>query len=119
MLEPGITVAKAIARLRAAVPLILEDQTNGRGLMRELVAEMAERLRVLDEQIRRHDQRIVRFCQAAERCRRLVEVEGVGPLIATALVAAIGNARQFKNGRALSAWALLTLGEEYRLPAAA
>jgi transposase len=31
-------------------------------------------------------------------------VEGVGPLIATALVAAIGNARQFKNGRALSAW---------------
>ena len=103
--ERGITVVKAIARLRAAVPVILEDQTNGlSGLMRELVGEMAERLRGLDEQIRCHDQRIARLCQADERCRRLVEVEGVGPLIATALVAAIGNARQFKNGRALSAW---------------
>jgi transposase len=103
--ERGITVVKAIARLRAAVPLILEDQTNGlSGLMRELVGEMAERLRGLAEQIRRHDQRIARLCQADERCRRLVEVEGVGPLIATALVAAIGNARQFRTGCALSAW---------------
>jgi transposase len=96
--ERGITVVKAIGRLRAAVPRILEDQTSGlSALMRELVAEMAERLRGLDEQIRRHDQRIARLCQADERCRRRVEVEGVGPLIATALVAAIGNARQFKN----------------------
>jgi transposase len=48
--ERGITVVKAIGRLRAAVPRILEDQTNGlSALMRELVAEMAERLRGLDE----------------------------------------------------------------------
>ena len=37
-------------------------------------------------------------------CRRLVKVEGVGPLVATAVVAAIGNTRQFTNGRELSAW---------------
>jgi transposase len=103
--ERGIMVVRAIARLRAAVPLILEDQTNGlSGLMRELVAEMAERLRGLEEQSLRHDQRIARLCQADERCRCLVEVDGVGPLIATALVAAIDNARQFKSGRELSAW---------------
>ena len=35
---------------------------------------------------------------------RLVKVEGVGPLVATAVVAAIGNTRQFTNGRELSAW---------------
>ena len=63
-----------------------------------------ERLSGLDEQILRHDQRIARLCQADERWRRLVGVEGVGPLIAKAPVAAIGNARQFKTGRALSAW---------------
>jgi hypothetical protein len=39
-----------------------------------------------------------------ERCQRLVKVEGVGPLVATAVIAAIGNARQFTNGRELSAW---------------
>jgi hypothetical protein len=94
------TPIRRVARLRAAVPLILEDQINGlTGLMREPVAEMTERLRGLDEQIRRHDQRIARFCQADERCRRLVEGESVGPRMATALVAAIGNARHFKTGR--------------------
>ncbi len=51
-----------------------------------------------------YGQRIERLCQQDERCRRLVKVEGVGPLVATALVAAIGNAQQFKNGRELSAW---------------
>jgi hypothetical protein len=69
--------------------------------MRELVGEMAERLRTLDDYIRRHDQRIARLCQKDERCQRLVKVEGVGPLIATALVAAIGNARQFKAAASL------------------
>jgi transposase len=39
----------------------------------------------------------------AERCHRLAQVEGVGPLIATALVAAVGNAREIKSGRELSA----------------
>ena len=72
--------------------------------MRELLGEMAERLRMLDDCLRPYDQRIERLCQQDERCRRLVKVEGVGPLVATALVAAIGNARQFKSGRELSAW---------------
>jgi hypothetical protein len=39
-----------------------------------------------------------------ERCWRLAKVEGVGPLTATALVAAVGNAHEFKSGRELSAW---------------
>jgi|GEM_PF-2353834 len=54
--------------------------------------------------LRQYDQRIARICQQDERCRRLVKVECVGPLVATALVAAIGNARQITNGRELSAW---------------
>jgi transposase len=98
-------VAQAIARLRAALPVILEDQSNRlSALMRELLGEMAERLRMLDDRLRQYDQRIARCCQQDERCRRLVKVEGVGPLVATAVVAAIGNARQFTNGRELSAW---------------
>jgi len=103
--ERGIIVAKAIGRLRAALPVVLADETNGlSALMRELIGQMAERLRTSDDYIRRHDQRIARLCHADERCRRLVKVEGVGPLVATALVAAIGNAHQFKSGRELSAW---------------
>ena len=103
--ERGVVVAQAIARLRAALPVILEDQSNRlSALMRELLGELGERLRMLDDRLRQYDQRIARCCQQDERCRRLVKVEGVGPLVATAVVAAIGNARQFTNGRELSAW---------------
>ena len=103
--ERGVVLAQAIARLHAALPLILEDASTGMsGVMRELLGEMAERLRMLDDRLRQYDQRIERLCQQDERFRRLVKVEGVGPLVATAVVAAIGNARQFTNGRKLSAW---------------
>lgn len=37
-------------------------------------------------------------------CQRIGEIEGVGPLIATAMVSAIGDGRSFRNGRELSAW---------------
>jgi transposase len=40
----------------------------------------------------------------SKRCQRLAKVEGVGPLVATAMVSAVGNAAGFKSGRELSAW---------------
>lgn len=61
--------------------------------MRELLGELAERLRMLDDRLRQYDQRIAHICQQDERFRRLVKVEGVGPLVATAMVAAVGNGR--------------------------
>ena len=52
--------------------------------------------------MRQYDQRIARICQQDERCRRLVKVEGVGPLVETAVIAAIGNARQFTETQRLA-----------------
>lgn len=103
--EYGIVVNRGIAPLRRMLPVILEDAENGlSGLFREMLVEMAERLRVLDERLRQYDLRVARVFGQDERCHRLAQVEGVGPLIATALVAAVGNAHDFKSGRELSAW---------------
>ena len=52
--------------------------------------------------------RIERAAKDDERCARLMEVPGVGPLISSALVATVGNAREFKRGRELSAYLGLT-----------
>jgi transposase len=103
--EYGIVVTRGIAPLRRMLPVILEDAENGlSGLFREMLVEMAERLRLLDERLRQYDLRVARVFRQDERCHRLAQVEGVGPLIATALVAAVGNAHEFKSGRELSAW---------------
>jgi transposase len=103
--EYGIVVARGVSRLRRALPAILEDRENGlSGVMRELLGEIGERLRFIDDRLRKYDVTIQRLFHQDERCRRLAEVEGVGPLIATALVAAVGNATEFKSGRELAAY---------------
>ena len=109
--ERGIVVPCGVARLRRALPTILEEEANNlSAAMREMLAETAERLRMTEERIKRYDTEIVRRCARDERCQRLIAVEGVGPLIATALVAAVGNAHNFCNGCELSAWLGLVPG---------
>ena len=58
----------------------------------------------LDEKIAAADGRIQIAFQNTPNCRRIAAVEGVGPLIATAIVAAISNGHAFENGRQFSAW---------------
>ena len=103
--EYGIVVAQGAAPLRRALSLLLEERDNGVSeLLRELLGEMSERLRLMEERLKRYDLRIAEFARADERAGRLMAVAGVGPLTATALIAAVGNARQFRSGRELSAW---------------
>jgi transposase len=103
--EYGIVVAQGVSRLRRALPTILEDRDNGlSGVMRELLAEIGERLRFIDDRLRKYDLTIQRLFRQDERCQRVAAVEGVGPLVATALVAAVGNATDFRSGRELAAY---------------
>jgi transposase len=103
--EYGIVVARGIGPLRRQLSLILEDGENQlSGFFREMLGEMAERFKLVDQRIGQYDLKVDRVFGQDERCQRLAKVEGVGSLIATALVAAVGNAHDFKNGRELSAW---------------
>src|ERR1700729_1488206 len=71
-----------------------------RALMRELQAELAE----VDARITAYDRRIKEIFHASEQCQRLGKIEGIGPVTATALIAAVGDRSCFKNGRQLAAW---------------
>jgi len=59
---------------------------------------------VLDELITRADALVRRVFTQSAACQKLAQVEGIGPVVATALVAAVGNAQEFANGRHLAAW---------------
>ena len=71
-----------------------------RSLMRELQAEMAE----IDDRIATYDRRIREIFRSSEQCQRLGKIEGIGPVTATALIAAVGDRTCFKNGRQFAAW---------------
>ncbi|HKN01257.1 MAG TPA: IS110 family transposase, partial [Candidatus Binataceae bacterium] len=104
--EHGIIAPRGIAHLRRLLSELLADpESSGlSGLLSETLVEISGRLRFFDERIGAYDLRIGRVFSDDERCQRLAKVEGIGPLVATAMVAAVGNAREFKSGRELSAW---------------
>jgi transposase len=103
--EYGVVLPQHPGQVRRGLPTVLEDAENqltgfGRALFRSLYEELAQ----LDERIADADNRIQIAFQKHPDCRRIATVEGVGPLIATAIVAAISNGHAFENGRQFSAW---------------
>jgi transposase len=104
LLDRGIAFAKNASRARRMIPQVLEDDTALTPLLRETIADLYEFLQQLDARIGNFDRRIARVFHDSEVCQRIAQVEGVGPKTATALVAAVGNARDFTTGRHLAAW---------------
>lgn len=103
--EHGIVIARDITQLRRSLADIVGNIDDGlsdlvRSLMRDLQAEMAE----LDVRIKSFDQRIREIFRNSEQCQRLGKIEGIGPVTATALIAAVGDKTSFKNGRQFAAW---------------
>ncbi len=105
LLEYGIEIPAGRSNLLKRLPEILEDAENGlTDLFREELFGLYGELRHLDERIAHYDAKIAQIAQADERTQRLQTIPGIGPKIATALLAAIGNIQAFKNGRELAAW---------------
>ena len=103
--EYGVFLPVGIRPFRTQVPEVLEDAENElTALTREIIADQVQRLRELDQRIADYDRRIDRYFRASEVCQRLSSVPGVGPIAATALIAAVGDIHCFKNGRHLAAW---------------
>ena len=95
---------KGVAACRRLVAEVLEDGENGLpGLMRQMLFQLSDELTQRDQQIGELDELIKQQCRADERVKRLLEIDGIGPISGSAVVAAIGDAKQFSGSRDLSA----------------
>jgi transposase len=105
LLERGITFRKGRRHAEACLPAILEDADNRlSGLLRMLLAQLQGELRQLQSQIDEADALIEKAARDHEPCRRLMDIPGIGPLTATAVVASIGSGAEFRKGRSFAAW---------------
>jgi len=102
--EYGLVAAKYMSSLRAAIPCWLEDAENGlTGDFRALLHGVWNDLLVLDDRVREMDKLIKRLAANNEDCVRLQQLRGFGPMIATAMVATVGDARQYHKSRQMAA----------------
>jgi transposase len=105
LLERGIAVRQGQRFLRAGLPDILAtppDVLSPR--MVRVIEDLAEDWHRLDERIERLSSEIEVLARQDAGCERLMSVPGIGPIISSAMVAAIGNGAAFSKGRDFSAW---------------
>jgi transposase len=104
LLEYGVVIAQGIQRLRRELPGVLAATDLLPALVRAVVEEWHERVLELDRRITDYDHRIEQLATQNDAARRLMQVKGVGPITATAIVATIGNGHTFQHGRQFAAW---------------
>ncbi|HHQ4636962.1 IS110 family transposase [Aeromonas veronii] len=103
--EYGFILPQGITHIGKHVPELLEDSENGLpGTFRHLLMRLHEHLKMLDKQVNELEDAIVRWHKDSAASQTLAQLPGIGPITASALVASIGNAKNFKNGRQLAAW---------------
>ena len=104
-MERGIRFGQGRHVFQRALQKFLEDQSADISpRMRDLIADMAVELDELNSRVVAFDHEIKKLSQKDPDMKRLTEIPGIGPIIASALVAAIGDGQAFAKGRDLSAW---------------
>jgi len=109
LLEYGIVLPKGISHVRQKLHVILEAQRSEHSeLWHKTFVELYEEFCEIEKRIEGQEATLTALCRSREDCRRLKEIPGVGELTATAIVAAVGNAKAFRNGREFAACLGLT-----------
>lgn len=103
--EYGIIIPQKIAHVRQKLPGIIEEpEMNLTSMTRALFSALLTELRSLDEKILDCDEKVGAIHKSHPVCKRLSKIPGVGPLTATAMIAAVSDPSAFKNGREMAAW---------------
>jgi transposase len=105
LLERGMVFAKTPSKLRQQMPYVLENaDENLTPRMRNLLGLLWNEWKELEQQLEGLDREVEQIASGDAACQRLRQIPGIGPLIATAMIAAIGNGAAFHKGREFAAW---------------
>lgn len=103
LMEFGVVLPVGRRQFQRAIVDVVADDSLPK-LVFEMLHDMLIRLARLDDQLADLDAKIENWVRQDEAASRLMQLEGIGPLTASALVATAGNASTFKNGRQFAAW---------------
>jgi transposase len=103
--ERGLTISRSPEAFKRAIPELLRTSADElTAFCQTLLAELLQHLTAIEERIHLIDTSIQTFMKHSTLCKKIAAIPGIGPITATAVVGAVGNATQFRNGRHLAAW---------------
>jgi transposase len=103
--EFGLIVPQGVAHIVQRVPTLIEDASNELpGGFRLLVNRLIEHFKALQAQIQQLEAQILGWHRSSAASKRLEQIPGIGPITASALIASLGDAKNFKDGRQVAAW---------------
>jgi transposase len=108
---PHVTQRPALCGGSPAAEILEDAELPLSGSFRLLLAQLKLELEQLSARIDQLDAVILERAKEDEACQRLTTIPGVGPVTATALIAAVGNGSAFQRGRDLAAWIGMVPGE--------
>jgi transposase len=107
--EEGLVFPISITQLRRSVATVIGDERSTvTPILRRLAVLYLQQLAALEQWLADLNEQLQQIAAEREDCQLLTSIPGIGPIVATAFVGAVGDPRQFKNGRQLAAWAGLT-----------
>jgi transposase len=104
-LEYGVAIHQGIGKFKIDLPRVLANEDNDlTPTIRRLIGALFDDLKELESRIAEVTREIEAIAAQDDRTRRLMTVPGIGPLVATAIVASVGDGRQFRRARDMAAW---------------
>jgi transposase len=105
LLERGMVFAQKPAKLKAAMAEVLENaEADLTPMMRNLIDMLWGEWKTVEQQIEELTDKLEQISANDAGCCRIRKIPGIGPIVATAIVAAIGNGAAFRKGRDFAAW---------------
>lgn len=102
--EYGVTIAQGIHHLARLIEILEANEDKISACSKKVFLQLYEQLKIYDEQVKYYDREIREQAKNDPRCVEIQNIDGIGPITASAIVATIGDPKIFKNGREVAAW---------------
>jgi transposase len=102
--EYGVVIPKGIQHVQTLLAVLENNQEKITPRAEAIFKRLYEQFTVFEEQVKGYDAQLEGIAKQDVKCREIMKIEGIGPLTASAIVATIGDAKVFKNGREVAAW---------------
>lgn len=106
--EYGVTFAQGFSTLKKFLSIELSENTELSSMLKDLIFDLYQEFKRVDENVKKYDLLLKRISRNHPVAKRLTTIPGIGPVCATACLAAVGSAHDFKNGRHFASWLGLT-----------